>query len=90
MEIWETVQSCIQEAVAKARNVAELRVVALGITNQRETTVAWDKVTGEPLTNAIVWLDGRTASICHTFVNKLGSGVSTVWSAKSNSFACML
>src|SRR5450759_5233834 len=40
------------------------KIAAIGITNQRETTVLWDRVTGEPIANAIVWQDRRTASMC--------------------------
>jgi len=62
-EIWrtqlETAQNAIQFADAKPSEIA-----AIGITNQRETTVVWNKNTGEPIYNAIVWQDRRTASIC--------------------------
>jgi glycerol kinase len=45
-------------------NVRGVEIAAIGITNQRETTILWDRVTGEPIANAIVWQDRRTASIC--------------------------
>src|SRR5690625_315573 len=62
-EIWETqlevAQGALSEAGASAADVA-----AIGITNQRETTVLWDRNTGEPIANAIVWQDRRTAPFC--------------------------
>lgn len=57
--IWATVLSTIREALAQAGPVA-----ALGLTNQRETTVIWDRATGVPIHNALVWQDRRTAEIC--------------------------
>ncbi len=51
------------EVIAKA-GISGLEVAAIGITNQRETTVVWDKETGEPIYNAIVWQDRRTAKYC--------------------------
>src|ERR1700749_1003734 len=62
-EIWSTQYGTIAEAVAKA-NVTMRQVVGIGITNQRETTVVWDRKTGKPVYNAIVWQDRRTASYC--------------------------
>ena len=62
-EIWSTQKEVLEKVLidhgAKAKEVA-----AIGITNQRETTVVWDKHTGEPVYNAIVWQDKRTANIC--------------------------
>jgi len=60
-EIWESVKTCINVVNSKF-NIEQL--TSIGITNQRETTVAWNKKTGEPLYNAIVWQDTRTQSIC--------------------------
>src|SRR5262245_59050443 len=62
-EIWRTQLECAQQALAEAGARAE-DVAGIGITNQRETTVVWDRETGEPLFNAIVWQDRRTAAIC--------------------------
>src|SRR6186997_3371870 len=62
-EIWATQSGVMYEALAKA-GVAARDVAAIGITNQRETTVVWDKATGKPLANAIVWQDRRTAPRC--------------------------
>lgn len=64
MEILGTVESTIADAMAKAGATAS-DVAAIGITNQRETTVAWDRETGKPLHDALVWLDLRTAEISH-------------------------
>jgi glycerol kinase len=61
-EIWERTLECAREMVAQAGGAE--RVAAIGITNQRETIVFWDKVTGEPLSRAIVWQDRRTADNC--------------------------
>lgn len=62
-EIWQTQLRVAQAALRKANLRAE-NIAAIGITNQRETTVVWDKRTGEPICNAIVWQDRRTAAIC--------------------------
>ncbi len=62
-EIWNT-QLAVAQAVLKNNNIAATDIAAIGITNQRETTIIWDKTTGEPVHNAIVWQDRRTASIC--------------------------
>lgn len=62
-EIWQTVLQCCRHAVAKA-GITFKDIVAIGITNQRETSVIWDKQTGKPLYNAIVWQDRRTGDYC--------------------------
>lgn len=62
-EIWNTQLQVIQEVLAK-QGVEAKEVAAIGITNQRETTLIWDKNTGQPIHNAIVWQDRRTADIC--------------------------
>ena len=62
-EIWSTQYAVCQEVLVKA-NVKSADVAAIGITNQRETTLLWDRKTGEPIHNAIVWQDRRTAAIC--------------------------
>ena len=61
-EIWATQMATAVEALSRA-NVAPRDVAALGITNQRETTLLWDRQSGEPVCNAIVWQDRRTASM---------------------------
>jgi glycerol kinase len=62
-EIWATQAATIAEVLARAR-AAVTDVVAVGITNQRETTVLWDRATGRPVAPAIVWQDRRTADLC--------------------------
>jgi glycerol kinase len=62
-DIWSSQAGVAAEALTKA-NVSAADVAAIGITNQRETTLVWDRATGEPVCNAIVWQDRRTASIC--------------------------
>ncbi|MGL4848733.1 MAG: glycerol kinase GlpK [Clostridium sp.] len=63
MEIWATQYSVLQEVMAKT-NITQENIAAIGITNQRETTIVWDKHTGMPIYNAIVWQCRRTAEIC--------------------------
>jgi glycerol kinase len=60
-EIWSTQIAVTAEVIAKVPNAT---IAAIGITNQRETTVLWDRATGEPIANAIVWQDRRTAAFC--------------------------
>lgn len=62
-EIWASQSGVISEALAAA-DLNEHDIAAIGITNQRETTVLWDRETGEPVYNAIVWQDRRTADYC--------------------------
>ena len=63
LEIWATQYGVLQEVIAKT-NISQDEVAAIGITNQRETTIVWDKNTGNPVYNAIVWQCRRTADIC--------------------------
>lgn len=63
LEIWSSVQSVVAEALAN-KDVSGDAIAAIGITNQRETTVVWDKTTGNPIHNAIVWQSRQTADIC--------------------------
>jgi len=72
LEIWQNTEDVIQGALARA-NLSGSDLAALGITNQRETTVIWDKNTGKPYTNAIVWQCTRTDEIC-----KEGAGTKSV------------
>lgn len=83
LEIWQTVVDSVQEL--KSRN--KEKIVAIGIANQRETTIAWDKKTGQPIHNAIVWQCRRTADICEKlkpkeelFRNKAGLPVDAYFS----------
>src|SRR3954465_15795521 len=62
VEIWERTSAVVQTALTKA-NLTSSDLAALGITNQRETAVVWDKNTGRPYYNAIVWQDTRTDRI---------------------------
>ena len=62
-EIWSSQASVAAEVLAKA-GVPSAKVAAIGITNQRETTIVWDRRNGQPICNAIVWQDRRTAPIC--------------------------
>jgi len=64
MEIWERTQEVIAGALKK-NNVDPKDIAAVGVTNQRETTVVWEKATGKPVYNAIVWQDTRTDTICN-------------------------
>ncbi|MCX4630769.1 glycerol kinase GlpK [Streptomyces sp. NBC_01443] len=75
-EIWTNVQEVVAGAIAKAAQdipgftVADVK--AVGITNQRETTVLWDKNTGEPVHNALVWQDTRTDALCKELGRNVG------------------
>ena len=63
VEIWSTQLAVTTEAISKA-SLTPIDINAIGITNQRETTVVWDRATGKPIYNAIVWQDRRTAAYC--------------------------
>lgn len=63
-DIWESVLTTCREVVAEA-GVTSQAIAGVGITNQRETTLVWDRSTGKPLYNAIVWQDRRTDEACH-------------------------
>ena len=60
-EIWKSVTTALYAALT-TQDLGE--IAAIGITNQRETTVVWDRATGNPIANAIVWQDRRTAEVC--------------------------
>src|SRR5438105_931832 len=62
-DIWASMQKAVQRALREAA-IKGGEIEAIGITNQRETTVLWDRRSGHPLHNAIVWQDRRTAPIC--------------------------
>jgi glycerol kinase len=62
-EIWKVTLKTIKEAIRKSKNLKS-KIISIGITNQRETTILWDKNTGKPIYNAIVWQDRRTQKIC--------------------------
>lgn len=67
MEIWDSVVFCINQALKKAR-ITKNHIEAIGITNQRETTVMWDSETGKPVCNAIVWQSSQTKDICDRLI----------------------
>jgi len=64
-EIWSTQISVASDVLSQA-NITAREVLAIGITNQRETTVVWNRHSGQPVSNAIVWQDRRTAGLCRT------------------------
>ncbi|KAJ4950685.1 hypothetical protein NE237_027517 [Protea cynaroides] len=77
MEIMETVRVCMAKAIDKATadgHDVDNGLLAIGVTNQRETTVVWSKSTGRPLHNAIVWMDVRTSAICRRLEEQLPGG----------------
>ncbi len=69
VEIWEATISVMQSAVEKAQ-ISPSQIAAIGLTNQRETCLLWDKNTGKPLQKAIVWQDRRTAPLCNELQNQ--------------------
>ena len=89
-EIWQTTQAVVAAALEQA-SLSAAQVAACGITNQRETAVLWDRMTGEPIHNAVVWQDTRTDGICaqlagagggpDRFRDRVGLPLSTYFSA---------
>ena len=88
LEIWQRTQEVIQEVLLKGR-IKSGEIAAVGITNQRETALVWDRDTGKPYYNAIVWQDTRTKTICDQlsrdggqdrFRNKVGLPLATYFS----------
>jgi glycerol kinase len=71
-EIRQSTEQCIRDAVAKCGNRAQA-IAAVGVTNQRETIVFWDRATGRPLTRAIVWQDTRTQNLCNQLTRDFGN-----------------
>ncbi len=69
LEIWEKTQIVIKEAIKKAK-IDPREIAAIGVTNQRETTIIWDPKTGKPVYNAIVWQDTRTRDRCEELRQK--------------------
>lgn len=72
IEIWKNLRSVVAEAMSAAE-INRHALAAVGITNQRETAVVWDKTTGEPVYNAIVWQDTRTQKICDRLAGDEGA-----------------
>ncbi|MEP9412861.1 glycerol kinase GlpK [Gordonia sp. VNQ95] len=71
-EIWRNTRRVVASALASADLTSD-DIVACGLTNQRETTLAWDRTTGEPLHNAIVWQDTRTGELCEQLAGDAGA-----------------
>jgi len=69
VEIWKTTQEVIATALGRG-GLSPDQLAAVGVTNQRETTLVWERATGRPLTNAIVWQDTRTTDICRRLVEE--------------------
>ena len=76
MEIWETQLEVARQAVAEVGANPD-QIKAIGITNQRETTVLWDRKTGEPVFNAIVWQDRRTSDLCKSWKTQYGAEITS-------------
>lgn len=70
LEIWQNTQEVVQQAVSRLPSAVD--IAAIGITNQRETTVVWERATGQPIYNAIVWQDTRTDAICNDLAREGG------------------
>ena len=68
-EIWSTVRKVLSDVIVKSKKLKG-KILSIGITNQRETTILWDKKTGKHVYNAIVWQDRRTAEFCKRFKTK--------------------
>lgn len=68
-EIWSSQAACMSEVLVKG-GITHDQIAAIGITNQRETTIVWDRKTGKPVMNAIVWQDRRTTEICRDLKSK--------------------
>jgi glycerol kinase len=69
IEIWESVREVVFQVIIK-KNISPEQIAAIGVTNQRESTVVWNKETGLPIYNAIVWQSRQTTSICEDLINK--------------------
>ena len=68
-QIWDTTKQCLQDVISKS-GINTLHIAGIGITNQRETVVAWNKKTGKPIYNAIVWQCRRTEEFCNQLKKK--------------------
>ena len=68
-EIWNTTLKVIKNVIKKCKK-KKINIITIGITNQRETTVLWDKTNGKPIYNAIVWQDRRTENFCKKLKEK--------------------
>jgi len=68
-EIWNTTKKVLIDVINKSKKLKG-KILTIGIANQRETTILWNKKTGKPIYNAIVWQDRRTADFCNKFKSK--------------------
>ena len=68
-EIWSTTLKVLKNVVKKSK-ILKGKILTIGITNQRETTILWDKYTGKPVYNAIVWQDRRSADYCNKLIKQ--------------------
>ena len=68
-EIWSTVRKVLSDVIVKSKKLKG-KILSIGITNQRETTILWNKKTGKPIYNAIVWQDRRTQQYCKKLKKK--------------------
>jgi len=80
-EIWDLTKECITQCMAEA-NLTAKDIASVGITNQRETTVVWNKLTGKPYHHAIVWNDNRTSDICKRL---MANSASPFWKGEEHS-----
>ncbi len=85
IEIWNTQLSVAQNLIKKLQ-INPSEIAAIGITNQRETTIIWDKNTGKPVYNAIVWQDKRTASFCRELEKDYGHEIQELTGLKPDSY----
>ncbi len=76
-EIWNDVKNLITKTLKK-NNLKAVNIISIGITNQRETTVLWNKINGKPVYNAIVWQDRRTAKYCNKIKKKEGKKIQKI------------
>ena len=74
LEIWEKTQKVVRQTLTQG-NIPSGEIAAIGITNQRETAIVWDRKTGKPLYNAIVWQDTRTKAICDALAKESDLGL---------------
>ena len=87
-EIWNSQLAVAREVIVKAGLHAR-DIKAIAITNQRETTVVWERASGKPIHNAIVWQDRRTAAACDALKTR-GLEAAIMWSSRSTSIACRI
>ena len=91
-EIWTSIAQAVSGALAKA-DVSATRIAAIGVTNQRETSLFWDRKTGQPIHRALVWQDRRTADACEALKQSGHEALGTSripQSSSSQSMSCRL